>query len=1576
MAATGEKELAVVKDLDSLAVQFGQSLLESDLKAYNDESSDTGNYVVKLENTDESTDDSRRTDFKNLKFDDDPVFTPKRENISLLPNTSPQIDIKQKIYRCEDCGQSYNKSSSFSNHRLAHHPSVCTHCGRRFSMPSSLESHLQLECGRRKDVTAFECHICHKFMSTKKILNRHLRLHSTSGNHACKVCSKSFGLKSSLEFHMRTHDNNKPFRCKVCFTTFTEKSTAIRHVKKQHSPTDYNTFIENNLKPASPIELANQITFDVKLFGAASNDNSPQIISPKLETPQKGEIVQNSSPSLKSLLEQPMAKMLDSENELGKKLEDTLNESQCNIKIDEDAYETFDNADSEDEDDEVNTQQGDYFKVYNCKLCDKSYHHSSSLNKHMKKHDSSKFVTCYICKKVCVNEEDFQAHFTLHSSTKTYTCPLCGAKIARRSSVLRHIRKTHKYPNEGARDLLNRHLASLDTSSDVGLDASEVALDTSEGGLDGSETATSEPDAMHEDSLDDLDVTEPEVTPEIDEPEPVVEPVEEKKEVNQVEEFEHFTCNVCEQIFLEKAKLAIHLLSVHKLSEEEALVSSGLRINEDEKEVDKINHFTCSLCKQIFLEKNEWKKHLCELHGLSNEEADSCIEVESEDHVDQSIPATADESIKPQTNEINARIFDTTLSVTVEKDNEGVQKVIKVMPEVGSATPGSKMDSNFKPYSCSMCGTRFVEKSSVRRHLKRTHKFSPEEAREYMIRADYTKEPTVTNKIIPIQTSTPLKSEGNDSLLDSTENDSSYMDDEDKEDQSNPCQRTFLCSLCKRRFMLRSSVRRHLRKVHHFTPEEARECDILAEENKDQVFKIRKPVDNENNVLNDTCTPTVQTSLTTVQKQKQKTDISCKICKQKFTQRFGLKRHLINVHKLESQEVETYMEEQMNEVAPSVSQTCSLCFTIFESRPKLRVHLMKLHRLAEPVADRILLGAEMSDYTEGIEHDVVHSGTDMDVSESLDDAVVEPEDAQMYINHEDEDAENFDIDDDSNEMKLGNSSDVMFGLKGEKDLLAEMNFETINPWGGSDLKQEGIETDNLEINETGPNAEMDFSLAEDDKLMETSDGQDPMNIGLLSQDNENDTENKTDNTSKVGSLSNTSAGLPSYLQKRSYDCPICGRVMSDASARSKHIRRHEGRAGFKCGLCDKIFPQLRLIESHLKTHSGFGVKCGMCFIYCAERHGAKRHIQRIHNIEANTEQSEKNILVCTLDAPNIQDNMNNYTVIDLSKQTDIVEIVPNTLLGRKSDIEKWRLETAEAKAKEKIELLKGILNETDDISNVKTEDNVENILLDSAGNQSTDQYCSGDSQGSTEINKDGCIKTVNGSNIHVPKKVTKIDSVISSLHKKLLTKNINGSDTDDQSDTGSPTETDSPKSVYSAENFSPLKIKLTKKFAVEKSPKNTMQSVANAIDDNDDHGSETDNTVDIDYESASETNEDFSNLLLAENTKTEPIHDTEIINTDDKPAHEQIEKDVALLDQELIRALMPEFTNGGTMGNLDSLEITLKSLKDTEKEESLKPLPHLICWECGKTYSNYKSYREHRRKKHPLSCNICRQVYF
>lgn len=1509
MDDTVETDGPVVKDLDSLAVQFGNSLMESDLKAFHVECSDTdpdksvdpdgedsnSMAVDDLSSKEVSTDDLDHDNSKASSFDSDTFATCTVSSSG------------EKVFRCQDCGLTYNKSSSFSNHRLAHHPSVCGHCGRRFSMPESLESHLQLVCERKgkPEDTLFECHVCKKRVTSKKILQRHLRIHLNSALFPCSVCSKSFGLKTSLEFHMKSHDQQKPFKCKICFITFTEKSTAIRHLKRQHSQnSDFNSFIESNLKPVNPLELASQIQM-VPL------ESEPEVKTEKI-TGKK-----HFTPSLKSLLEQPLSKLANYPAEM-LPVSDTYTSKVDGMDIstkNEDGMVTGTIvAGVVEQNDtkgiaEPNHSPGS--KVYSCKLCDKWYSHSSSLTKHMKKHDASEnaMFTCKICNKKCLSKRDLNCHILTHSGVQSFTCPICDSSVARKSSLVRHIRKSHKYTMEEAKEIVQMQMDDAETS--------ELA------------DSHSEMEGTNEDSLMESSTVIQEER---------LGSVRKQVDVKEEREFQHFTCNICEQIFLEKAKLSEHMVQVH---EQETVLTKLKQSNNGIKTEDECGYFVCSLCQQLFTEKKAWQDHMCTLHGYSKGQTEHLLGNEDAPASSKTL-ATEDNKQAPENiNTMDQSLFQTTLSVVLEKDEEGVQKVIKVMPETKTPTPllfnrtlrkrdvaVKELDENvenlYKPYCCAHCGTRFVEKSSVRRHLKRTHNFTAEEAREYMIRADYTKDSLASKMADIVAEPEPIIAKTVETPEQIWEK-SVTEEAEDQEDRN--VQRTYLCSVCKKRFMLRSSVRRHLRKIHNFSPEEARECDILAEENTKEIYRIRKPAEAKGTAVGKPALSSLLKDISHGPKghstPKIKEEVTCKFCNQKFRQRFALKRHLISTHQLVQKEAEAALEEEINGVKP-VSLSCSLCFTEFNNIDKLQTHLMKLHRVSEAVAKRIIAREDMSDYTEGIDQDTQDSAAASDNYDEDESENITENNVKFYEEPDMEESDNVDVDEASEQ----DENDALFDLKADKDaLMVDLNFEAINPWG-SDDKADSIESDNLGIIEN--DSALDFKLTGTEKLMETEESSPLVPMKL---DDESINKGKGDeNRKSMGSLP-----FSSYLHhRRTYDCPICGKIMSDASARSKHIRRHEGTAGFKCGFCDRIFTQLRWIESHLKTHCGFGVKCSICHLYCAERHGAKRHLQRMHNMEPNSDEFEQSILNCTLDCKNVQDSASNYTVIDLAKAKDIVEIVPNVLLGRKEDLEKWSKEVANVSNN-------SIQEESRSKENVKDE-NSSNLMNNQMESNEDD-----DAQNDTKDNIRTSIKEG---------KPAKIDSVISTLHKKLLKKNLNDSNVHEPLDAGSSTETDS-NSVYSAENFCPLKIKITKKTKPKSEKPNHVPFDA------------VENTVEEDYDSDKTIHCDMDSDN--QNSQDKEFHQEPLSDTNDKI------DDIENLDNEIYKALMPHFDYGET-GNSDAVGLQVSALPEppkktqTTKIASDKPA-HLICWECGKSYSNYKSYREHRRKKHPLSCNKCRQVF-
>ena len=218
-------------DLDFMAVQFGNSLMESDLKQFEDVSSNI---------------DSNLDSETSVVLQSESVSEIHGAENTDLPQNDPEKS-KKKQYACTDCGMVYTKHSSLSNHRLSKHAFVCESCGSRFGVRANYESHILFGCGRTAPASEkHECHVCGKLLQTKKTLRKHLKHHYGMDSYRCNVCQRLFQQRTHLDTHMRTHDGQKPYACRLCGNCYSEKSSMTRHLRKTHKTNDYD-LIENRL---------------------------------------------------------------------------------------------------------------------------------------------------------------------------------------------------------------------------------------------------------------------------------------------------------------------------------------------------------------------------------------------------------------------------------------------------------------------------------------------------------------------------------------------------------------------------------------------------------------------------------------------------------------------------------------------------------------------------------------------------------------------------------------------------------------------------------------------------------------------------------------------------------------------------------------------------------------------------------------------------------------------------------------------------------------------------------------------------------------------------------------------------------------------------------------------------------------------------------------------------------------------------------------------------------------------------------------------------------------------------------
>ncbi|KAL5104217.1 hypothetical protein TcWFU_002024 [Taenia crassiceps] len=82
-----------------------------------------------------------------------------------------------------------------------------------------------------------------------------------------------------------------------------------------------------------------------------------------------------------------------------------------------------------------------------------------------------------------------------------------------------------------------------------------------------------------------------------------------------------------------------------------------------------------------------------------------------------------------------------------------------------------------------------------------------------------------------------------------------------------------------------------------------------------------------------------------------------------------------------------------------------------------------------------------------------------------------------------------------------------------------------------------------------------------------------------------------------------------------FECELCGKNFSRASAREKHIRTHTGERPFKCDLCQKAYRQKVHLNEHMRSHSGERpFVCRLCGFSLASKSLLNRHL-RTHGVK-------------------------------------------------------------------------------------------------------------------------------------------------------------------------------------------------------------------------------------------------------------------------------------------------------------------------------------------------------------------------
>lgn len=111
----------------------------------------------------------------------------------------------QGLQQFHDPGQGSYSSADLQQKIPRKRVCICRFCGKGFSSPANLESHLRTHTGERP--------------------------------YGCSICGKKFSQFWNLKIHRNIHTGERPYQCSLCPERFSDPSNLKKHQKRHHPQT-------------------------------------------------------------------------------------------------------------------------------------------------------------------------------------------------------------------------------------------------------------------------------------------------------------------------------------------------------------------------------------------------------------------------------------------------------------------------------------------------------------------------------------------------------------------------------------------------------------------------------------------------------------------------------------------------------------------------------------------------------------------------------------------------------------------------------------------------------------------------------------------------------------------------------------------------------------------------------------------------------------------------------------------------------------------------------------------------------------------------------------------------------------------------------------------------------------------------------------------------------------------------------------------------------------------------------------------------------------------------------------------